>query len=110
MWQEELLEWKNSYSSKGIESFPLIAEIKSSYERLESFENKKLVRISTPELAQFVAATGGDTVTFVIAGSGTGVDVVRFISRNHSGQTPPTLRLAIPSNPPQQDNKNNRRR
>jgi serine/threonine protein kinase len=109
-WQEELLEWKNSYSSKGIESFPMIADIKSSYERLESFKNKKIVRISTPELAQFVAAAGGDTVTLVITGSATGADVVRFISRNHTEETPPTLRLETPRNPPPQVNKNNRRR
>ena len=74
VWEEDLLTWSNSFSSKGIESFPLIAELTASVDSLASFEGKKYVRISTPELAQFVAAAG-ETVTFVMAGSGTGDDV-----------------------------------
>ncbi len=107
VWEEELLTWGNSFSSKGIESFPLIAEIRASVDSLQSFDGKKIVRISTPQLAQFIAAAG-ETVTFVIAGSGTGDEVVRFISRDNATGPPPTLRLETPRDAPLDDRNNNR--
>lgn len=111
VWQEEVLAWKDTYSNskEGIHSFPLLAELRSRYDELESFANTKIVRISTPELAKFVAASGSDTVNFVIAGSAAGVDVVRFVSRNHPSGNPPTLRLEAPSNPPPNTDRNSRR-
>lgn len=113
VWQEEILEWENSYSRDGIASLSLLAEFTSGDEKLATLQNRMYVRISTPDLARFVAADGGDVVNLVIAGSASDTETVRFISRNFTSGTPPTLRLEIPINPPPDDNsriRTNRRR
>ena len=109
VWKEEILKWRNSYSAEGLDSLPLIADIKADLESLEQSDYKKFIRISTPELARFVANHEGETVTFVIAGSAPNSSVIRFLSCDSDVKKPPLLRLETPRNPPPDEKKRNNR-
>ncbi len=110
IWPEYQIDWDSSSGIKSLDTFPLLADVTVT-NQAESGEN--LIRISTPELASFIAAAEGDTVTLALAGSGEGNSFVRFVSREKSAEQAPKLRLETPRNPPPDDknaNKNKRGR
>jgi hypothetical protein len=100
LWPEKDIYWKESISVKSTDHLPLLAEVKVSPELITSFEGRRILRISTPELARF-AAEGGDTITLLMTAITPDNDPMRFVSRENSAGKPPTLRVQSPRNPPE---------
>jgi hypothetical protein len=69
---------------------------------------RHVIRVTGPEFAKFIAAAG-DTVTLAIAGSGSGAEPLRFVSRESPVKSPPALLVHVPKNPPPDEKKNRRR-
>ncbi|MFK8111868.1 MAG: protein kinase [Rubripirellula sp.] len=113
-WPENELEWKNSYSRESLDKFPLLVEQVFGNSDIEEIDERKAIRLSSPELAQFVKNSSSDTLTFVLTGDTKTDDTLRFVSRENSkADRPVKLRLEVPVNPPVDEknkNRNNKRR
>lgn len=102
VWPEQKLEWKNSYSSEGLDRFPLLVTQTLKRSTAETFDGRKVARLSSPELANFIKVAEGETITFVLSGTGPSDEALRFVSReNAKANRPPILRLNVPVNPPE---------
>jgi serine/threonine protein kinase len=112
LWPEDGLEWKNTFSSQGLDKFPLLGELTVvDDEAVEQFEGRKVIRFATPELAKFIKESPSDTLTLVLTGIGATDEIVRFVSReNTMAQRPPKLKLHVPVNPPVDEKKKQNKR
>jgi hypothetical protein len=113
MWPEEKLDWKKSFSHRGLDSLPLLAEYTVGPGGNPQDENpqdgddssnvaKHVIRITSTQLAGAIANSPHDTLTLVIAGSGMDDSILRFASRESSASAAPQLAVRTPSQPPQQ--------
>jgi hypothetical protein len=108
-WPEEGLDWKNSFfSNKGFDSLPLLGQTTVTADNAARVSGRHVIRVTGPEFAKFIAAAG-DTVTLAIAGSGSGAEPLRFVSRESPVKSPPALLVHVPKNPPPDEKKNRRR-
>lgn len=99
LWPEQALGWRNSFSAKGLDSFPLLGETTIMADNLWREGEVVEVRITGPEFAKFIADSSTDTVTMVLSGSGPGSALLRFVSRENPVDRPPKLLLQVPRNP-----------
>jgi hypothetical protein len=107
-WTEEDLVWKNSFSLAGLDSLPLLGQTIVTADNAPRVPGRHVIRVTGPEFAKFIAAAG-DTATLAIAGSGSGSEPLRFVSRESPVKTPPALLVHVPKNPPPDEKKNKRR-
>jgi hypothetical protein len=105
LWPENGIAWNRSYSAEGFDSLPLLAEIKVTANGDPRDSGKNLVRISSPKLAEFVAASPSRRVTLALAGSGIGKDALLFVSREKSADQGPKLVVKAPKEAPPDDKK-----
>ena len=82
------LSWTKSFSDAGLESLPLLADLSEA--RVEG----RLLKISTPELADFIRKTPLRTATLILAG-GKGNLAVQFVSRQGEVGKAPLLAVEI---------------
>ena len=99
LWPEYDITWKNSFSDKGVDNLRVLAKVTLNEDAIVEFEERRSLRISTPELAQF-AAEAGDTVTFLVTATTEGNEPIRFMSRENPSGKSPKLRVEVPQNPP----------
>ena len=109
LWPEQGLEWRYSFSPKGLDSFLLLGETTITADNLTQVGDRAEVRISGPEFAKFIADSSTETVTMVLAGSGPGSELLRFVSRESRSNRPPKLLVQIPKNAPVDKKKKDRR-
>ncbi|MEM8666086.1 MAG: protein kinase [Planctomycetota bacterium] len=101
-WPEEKLSWKVSFSAEGLQGLPLLAKITVSEPK--NPERPRQIRIRSRELASFIANAEDSLVTIVLAGAGSGTEMVRFVSRDAtSSAAAPRLRVSTPSVLPEKD-------
>lgn len=100
MWPEQQLEWKVSFSVRGLDELPLLAQETVTAEA--DSEGPRVIRIRSRELAEFIAASDQDSITVVLAGAGTANEMVRFVSRDATGADAeaPRLRVLTPTEAP----------
>ena len=109
-WPEEDLDWKRSFSAEGLDSHPLLATVEVTEEIDPRDTQRNVIRISTPELARFIAKADRDIVTFALSGSAGDNSFLRFISREQSATRAPTLRVHTPAVAPPEDDRQRRDR
>ena len=103
MWPEEELDWKKSFSPRGLNSHPLLASVEVTEQTDEPNREQNEIRIRDPKLASFLATSPEDIVTLALTGSASDGSLLRFVSREQSPKRAPTLRLLIPAVAPPQD-------
>lgn len=87
VWPENKIAWGNSFSSEGLEKFPLLAEHKIG-------RNDKTISISNDTLAEFVAKANHRSVTLILTGS-SGNELFTIASKEDVGIEPPALILGL---------------
>ena len=107
-WPEDAIEWKYSFSKKGLDPYPLLAKVAVTRESDPRDAGRNVIRISSPELAKFIADGAGDLVTLALAGSAKGNAMLRFISREQSPEQAPSLVIEAPREPPPEEKKQRR--
>ena len=102
LWPEERIEWTKSYSPRGLDSLPLLAEITVGPDADAKDVGANVIRIASPQLAAAISKSKQDILTLVLAGSGADESMLRFVSREQSASAAPRLEIHAPSNPPVQ--------
>jgi serine/threonine protein kinase len=87
-WREVNLTWNKSLSAGSLEPLPILAE-------QEIGPQDRTLTISNQRLADFIAESNQQTVTFILTGGPTRDELVSFVSKEDGGQPPPTLILGL---------------
>jgi serine/threonine protein kinase len=84
--------WKNSLSSLGLDSVPLLAQVSIAPENLDGSGNLQVV---DDRLTEFVRGIGEDFITLLLAGGSPNNKPLHMVSREGGEGQSPTLELEI---------------
>lgn len=92
-WTEEgpmSIKWNNSFSMGGLSSLPVLAEFSGGV------PGDGVVTFESDQLAEFIRASNGRSVTFVVAGGQDDKLAVLFVAREKGPEKAPTLVVSVP--------------
>ncbi|NNE00557.1 MAG: serine/threonine protein kinase [Pirellulaceae bacterium] len=93
-WEESgnrSISWKKSYSEAGLGALPLLAEVAIP----ESHGKEPVVKITSPELSDFVRTAPLRSITLVLSGRSSNNQPLQFVAREGDKETAPALQIEI---------------